>query len=320
LQNLHRTLLGLSVALTLLSGRTFALGAPQATLAPREIMRRTVENELRAGDGHERFMFRSRKRTASGSQTKIFVQTQEATAGMLVAINDQPLTPEQRQGEEGRLRNLIRNPSELKRKQKQERDDADRIRRIMRALPDAFEYEADGVETGTPGVGKEGDELIRLKFTPNSNYKPPSRVEQVLQGMQGVVLVDARQHRIARIDGTLFRDVSFGWGILGHLDKGGHFQVDQANVVDGAWEITHMRLNFTGKVLLLKTIVLKAEEEFSNFQRVPDTLSFADGVSLLMKQSGVSESRNGHDYSSTVTCSAMHMHSAIATQRPTLAA
>ena len=293
MQNLHRTLLGLSVALTLLSGRTFALGAPQATLAPREIVRRTVENELRAGDGHERFMFRSRKRTPSGSQTKIFVQTQEATAGMLVAINDQPLTPEQRQGEEGRLRNLIQNPSELKRKQKQERDDADRIRRIMRALPDAFEYEADGVEEGTSGVGKEGDELIRLKFTPNSNYKPPSRVEQVLEGMEGVVLIDARQHRIARIDGTLFRDVSFGWGILGHLNKGGHFQVDQANVVDGAWEITHMRLNFTGKVLLFKSIVLKAEEEFSNFQRVPDTLSFADGVSLLMKQSAVSESRNG---------------------------
>jgi hypothetical protein len=293
LQNLHRTLLSLSFALTLLSGRTFALGAPQATLAPKEIVRQTLENELRAGDAHERFMFRSHKRTAAGSQTKIFVQTQDATAGMLIAINDQPLTPEQRQGEQGRLQNLIRNPSELKRKQKQERDDADRIRRIMRALPDAFQYEADGIEKGAPGVGKEGDELIRLKFRPNPDYNPPSRVEQVLEGMRGVVLIDARQHRIARIDGTLFRDVSFGWGILGHLDKGGHFQVDQANVVDSAWDITHMWLNFTGKVLLFKSIAIKTEEEFSNFQRVPDSLSFAEGVSLLMKQSGVTESRNG---------------------------
>jgi len=239
-------------------------------------------------------MFRSRKQTAGNSQTKLMVQTRDATAGMLIAINDKPLTPEQRQGEEGRLEYLVQNPAELKRKQKQEAENADRVRRIVRALPDAFIYELDGTENGVRGIGREGDRLIRLKFGPNPHYDPPSRVEQVLVGMQGILFIDEKRHRIARMDGTLFKDVSFGWGILGHLDKGGRFQVEQGNVADDGWEVTRMSLNFTGKVLLFKSIAIKSEEQFSDFRRVPTNLSFAEGVALLKKQqSGENASTSG---------------------------
>jgi hypothetical protein len=278
----------------LVSGSDREGSAQEPKFEPKQIVRQTVEREIAASSTSLTFMFRSRKQTAGGSQTKLLVQTHDAIAGMLIAINDQPLTPEQRQVEEGRLQHLIHNPAELKRKQKQEADDANRVQRIMRALPDAFLYEFDGTENGRTGVGKEGDELIRLKFRPNPNYDPPSRVEQVLIGMQGVLLIDTKRHRIARIDGTLFRDVSFGWGILGHLDKGGHFEVEQGNVADDGWEITQMRLNFTGKVLLIKSIAIKAEEQFSDFRRVPTSLSFAEGVALLKKQqSAGNESRSG---------------------------
>ena len=40
-------------------------------------------------------------------------------------------------------------------------------------------------------MGKPGDRLLRLKFRPNPSYDPPTHVEQVLVGMQGVVLIDA---------------------------------------------------------------------------------------------------------------------------------
>jgi hypothetical protein len=294
LRNLHRATLSLLFLMILVSGSDGKGSAQEPKSEPKEIVRQTVESEIAASSTSLTFMFRSRKQTAGGSQTKLLVQTHDAIAGMLIAINDQPLTPEQRQVEEGRLQHLIHNPAELKRKQKQEADNADRVQRIVRALPDAFLYEFDGTENGRTGVGKEGDELIRLKFRPNPNYDPPSRVEQVLIGMQGVLLIDAKRRRIARIDGTLFRDVSFGWGILGHLDKGGHFEVEQGNVADDGWEITQMRLNFTGKVLLIKSIAIKAEEQFSDFRRVPTSLSFAEGVALLKKQqSAGNESRSG---------------------------
>ena len=263
-------------------------------ISPVELVRKTVNNELKADKESGHFMFRSRKQTSSGSQTKLFVQTRDATAAMLIAINDQPLTPQQRQGEEGRLQYLMKNPDELKRKRKQERDDDERTSRIMRALPDAFLFEYEGTEKGSPTVGAEGAELVRLKFQPNPNYDPPSRVEQVLTGMQGIVLIDAKDNRIARMDGTLFRDVGFGWGILGHLDKGGHFLVQQAKIGDDTWAITSMQLNFTGKAFFFKNIAFKHEEVFSNFRKVPSNLSFAEGVALLHKQGPVGgENQNG---------------------------
>jgi hypothetical protein len=126
--------------------------------------------------------------------------------------------------------------------------------------------------------------LLRLKFQPNPHYDPPTHVEQVLIGMQGVILVDPQEHHIARIDGTLFKEVGFGWGILGHLDRGGHFQVDQADVGNNNWTIARMDLAFTGKVLLFKNIDIKSTEIFSDFHTVPADLTFAQGIDLVKKQ------------------------------------
>jgi len=99
--------------------------------------------------------------------------------------------------------------------------------------------------------------------------------------MQGYLLVDAQAKRLAEIDGMLFKDVEFGWGILGHLDKGGHFLVCQADVGEGAWDITQMKLQITGKILLFKSISLMSEDVLSDFRRVPESLTFAQAVQLL---------------------------------------
>lgn len=280
----------------------FALTCTSASAAeappgvqPVELIRRAVENEIKSNDEPAKYMFRQRKETPEGSQTRLLVETREAMAGMVIAYNDRPLNPEQRQGEYGRIQRFIDNPAELDRKRQKEKEDSDRVQSILKALPDAFLYEYDGTETSRPGVGKPGDELLRLKFRPNPKYDPPTRVEQVLTGMEGVVLVDAQKLHIARIDGTLFKDVAFGWGILGHLDRGGHFQVDQTDVDANHWSISRMVLAFTGKILMLKNLNIKSTAIYSDFQSVPANLSFAQGVDLLKKQLamvGESQARN----------------------------
>ena len=154
----------------------------------------------------------------------------------------------------------------------------------MRALPDAFLFEYAGEEPGSEGIGRTGHILVKLKFRPNPRYQPPSRVEEVLTGMQGYVLVDAVHYRIASIDGTLFKEVGFGWGILGHLDRGGRFVVQQQEVGDNLWEISSMTLRFTGKILLVKNLSIISTEIFSGFRRVPADLTFAQAVELLKKE------------------------------------
>src|ERR1700726_1944028 len=202
---------------------------------------------------------------------------------MLIASNDRPLTAEKQQGETNRLAALANHPEQIRKKGAREKEDEERSLRIVKALPDAFCYEYAGTQNSAPGLGKEGDQLVKLKFRPNPAYSPPSHVEQVLKGMEGELLIDAKIHRLARIDGTLFQEVAFGWGILGHLNKGGHFRVQQADLGlgDGAWGITEMKLNMTGKILMFKGLNIVSEEVLSDFQRMPEKLTFAQGVDIL---------------------------------------
>jgi len=265
-------------AVTNLSSQTPAAPA----MPPRELVRAAVANEVAAANSTAiKHLFRSRKQTPKGSQTRLYVETDDAIAGVLIAVNDEPLTPAQQQGEASHLAWLMNNSDQLRKKKTREKEDADRTLQIVKALPDAFHYEYAGTQPSAEGLGKAGDELVRLKFTPDPSYSPPTRVEQALAGMQGYLLVDPSSRRLALIDATLFKDVTFGWGILGRLDKGGHFRVRQAEVSPGAWDITEMDLNITGKILLFKSLSMVSDEVFSDFQRVPDMLTFAQGVQLL---------------------------------------
>jgi len=275
-----RTAFALSVFLLTSVLLTFAEETPMPVI---ELVRQTVENEITSNNGNAKFMFLDRKKTPRGSQVKLILETTQGTAGLLVAVNDKPLTPEERQAEEARLEELAANPIELRKKQKAEHDDSERTNRIMKALPDAFIYQPDGTETGTQGVGNPGDELVRLRFRPNPNYSPPTHTEQVLTGMSGYILIDANRKRIAKIDGRLFKEVAFGWGILGHLDRGGRFVVQQGAVESNDWEITRMDLAFTGKILVFRKILIKSDECFSDFHPAPSNLTFAQGVELLKK-------------------------------------
>jgi hypothetical protein len=280
---LRKALPILLVALAL-SLETLGAADGPPTVTPSELVRRAVQNEIKNNNQGPKYMCRQRKETLTGSQIKLMVETRDAMVGMVVANNDQPLNQEQRRAEYGRIERFLQQPSELEKKRAQEKENADRVNAILKALPDAFVYEYDGTEAGRPGVGRPGEQLVRLKFRPNPRYDPPTHVEQVLVGMQGVVLVDPQDQHIARIDGTLFKDVGFGWGILGHLDRGGHFQVDQSEVGNNNWTIARMDLAFTGKMLLFKSLNIKSTEIYSDFHPVPADLTFAQGIDLLKKQ------------------------------------
>jgi hypothetical protein len=268
-----------------------AWAAQKPSISPNELVRQTVQNEIRASEADPApHMFISHRDSAHGSQTKLYCETKDAMAGMAIANDGKPLTPAQREAEEARLENLINDPAELRKKRQREKEEAEHVTHIVRAMPDAFIYEYDGTEPATDALGKKGDELIRLKFRPNPQYEPPTHTEQVLVGMQGTMLVDANRYRIARIDGTLYKEVAFGWGILGHLDKGGHFLVEQGDVGDGTWDVLKMSLAFTGKILLFKRLDIKSTEVLKDFRPVPRNLTFAQGVELLKKQeNGVAE-------------------------------
>ena len=82
------------------------------------------------------------------------------------------------------------------------------------------------------------------------------------------------------------------------MDRGGRFQVEQADITEDNWAITRMELAMTGKVLLFKSLNIKSTEVFSDFHPVPANLTFTQGVQLLKQQKATvteNQAENGRD-------------------------
>lgn len=256
--------------------------------SPKDLVRRVVANELKDDPGH--FMYRDTRERENGTlETKQMIETRDGVVGRLILINGKPLTPAQRDKENKRLNRLLSDPAAMASKRKEQQEDTARVRRMVGALPDAFTYAYDGTEAGPHG------ELVVLKFAPNPNYDPPGREQQVYTGMQGTMLIDATAERIVKIDGILFRDVSFGWGILGKLDRGGRFIVEQADVGGGHWEPTRMVLDFTGHLLIFKSLKIRSTDITGDYHLVPDDLTVAQGLEMLRKIDGVVAENQGQN-------------------------
>ena len=265
-------------SLPLISPAIFAQGLSLPP-SPADLVQQTVTRELAAANAGGHYMYRLRKETGRrGSETRDIIETQDWLIGRIVLRDGHPLSSEQRQEEDERLQRLIRNRRDLEEFQRDQHHDESRVRNMMRALPDAFLYKYEG----TP-QNDSRRALVRLAFRPNPNFKPSSRELQVLQGMEGTMLIDSDVERLVRVDAKLVRDVDFGWGILGRLYRGGSFLLQQHEVGSGRWAITELALHFTGKVLLFKTININSVSTASDFRRMPDNLTLQQGLELLLE-------------------------------------
>jgi hypothetical protein len=261
-------------------------GAPVVTPFPavpaQEFVSRTIQNELQAAKSDDtHYMYKDKRQTPDGSRTKLLIETPQGVVAYLIAVNDRPLTSEQQAQENQRIQTLLSNVSLQLRKKKEQQADADRVLKMFRELPRAFNYEYQGVVPG-----RNGHDSVELKFWPNPNYDPPSHEAAVFRAMNGTMVIDRQAERLVKIQAQLFKDVNFGWGILGHLNQGGHFLVEQTDIGGGRWEATYMDIQFTGKALLFKSINLRQLEWTSDFVRVPDNLTLSQAVEMLRKQGG----------------------------------
>jgi hypothetical protein len=244
---------------------------------PNDLVRKAIQNELKTPsiDAAEFHSWKMRQVKPNRISVRQFVETPDGLIARLISLNDKPLSGEEREKEEARINRLL-DPKQMQQKRKQQNEDESRTKRMVAALPDAFIYQYTGTEE------KNGHTLVNLKFTPNPKFSPPTREALVYQGMEGTMIVDSTAMRMTKIDGTMFRDVSIGWGIIGHLDKGGQFIVEQAEVDKGDWEITKMRLNFTGKALIFKSIRIDETDVSTDFQKVPK-MTVAQALDYLKK-------------------------------------
>jgi hypothetical protein len=233
-----------------------------------EVLSHEVESQLQ---DHALWTYLERKRVDGVWKLFHVYQTQEGEIDRLVAVNGQPLTPAQVEVEDQRIQRLVARPLQVQQRQKKAHDDGVQAQNLLRMFPSAFRFQYDGAQGS----------LVRLRFTPNPQFQPADHTTQVFHHMEGTMLLDPEQKRLAAINGRLTSEVKFFAGLLGHLDKGGTFAVTQQEVGPHLWEVTNMHVHMRGKVLFFKTIDAEEDETYSDFQPVPNDTTLHQAAELL---------------------------------------
>src|SRR4029077_8619684 len=224
---------------------------------------------------HTHWRYRIHREDDKGAQDRDVIDTKDGQLARTLLINGQPLTPEQRAADEALMKKLVQDPGERAKRAKRAKDDEEKGTQMLKAIPDAFIFKYEGAENGQ----------VRLSFFPNPHYNAPSRELQVFRSLSGTMWIDREGRRLARLDGTLFEDVTFGWGLLGRLNKGGTFSVTQSRVGDDHWEIVSLDVRMSGRAVIFKSINVKQKQRLTDFRRVSDNLTISEAYRLLQKDS-----------------------------------
>lgn len=256
---------------------------PQLPQDPGIYVRASIKHELACQDNdHSHWRYRFHREDEKYNYDRDVIDARDGEIARTILLNGLPLNADDRQRDEDRMKKLVDDPETRAKRDKRMKDDDAKARQMLQAIPDAFIFKYDGEENG----------MVRLTFTPNPHYVPPTRELQVFRAMTGKVWISRSPNRLAGIEGTLFEDVTFGWGLLGRLNKGGTFKVKQRDVGEGHWVVTSLDVNMVGRALLFKTINARQKEYRTDFHRLPDSITMAEAYQLLEKSDNSSVSAN----------------------------
>jgi hypothetical protein len=252
-----------------------ATAQPAPTLATTEqldLIARATEHELQALESPVPFRYEERLEWPWGTETRSVIETSQGRADRIVQFADEPLSSEQQAKQERRLKKLLSDHDAVKNELQEQKAETQRRIRMVKAFPKAFFFDFAGREGG----------LLRFEFRPNPEFSPKDRETQMYRGMEGKVWVETVHERIVQIQGKLVKDVSFGWGIVGRLNKGGIYEISQTQLSPGVWRITALNVDVKGRMFLLNSFRFMRRESNSHFRAVSASLSYPAAVQTLL--------------------------------------
>ncbi len=238
----------------------------------RAFVRAVVANELAAdANDHSLWMYRDDNKVPGMHTVKLVIETSEGDLSRTLERDGHPLTPQAQQEDEQKMDAFVHD-ADLRQKQKRRHEqDSEKANSLTKLLPDAFLWT----------FAKEDSDETTLHFEPDPHFRPPTREARVFAAMAGVMVVNTRQKRIQELKGMLTRDVNFGYGLLGKLQKGGTFEIERQQIAPGVWNITATHIHIQGHALIFKSIGEQQDEVTSHYHPTPQHLSLAAAAQML---------------------------------------
>jgi len=265
--------LGCFIVVSLVSAGLFA-HAQQPKQDPRAqaIVRTAVQTELDADrNDHSRWRYRSTVRKPEGTFVYVVVETDRGSVKKKIQQDGHPLDSAGLNEEMQRIEAFVRDPSQQARQRKDSEQDDKRAENMLRLLPDAFLW----------SIRNDGADSVTLAFTPDPNFGASSMETRVFAAMAGEIVVSKPGSRIQTIKGRLIREVKFGYGLFGHLDEGGTFNVERRQLAPNIWQITESHIHIIGKALLFKNIGEQEDEVKTDFRPTPPATTLEQAAGLL---------------------------------------
>lgn len=215
-----------------------------------------------------------------GNMTRDMIESKDGTVARLILRNDRPLTDDEDMGERQRLNDMIAHPSDFARHIRNDASSRKIADQLIRLMPDAMIYT---YTPGQPQTGKNPGGLeVVLDYKPNPNFKPSSITAEALTGLEGRIWIDAKTRYVVRMEGTIFRGINFGWGMVAHIYPGGKLVLEQTDAGGGRWIFTHFTEELTVRALMVKTMNVRETVDVSSFQALPGPISYQDAIQILL--------------------------------------
>lgn len=237
----------------------------------QQLVREVVYNELQDHDTHGYWRYWVEQHDQNATRLIDQVETADGPIARLVEANGRPLDMQSRQEEQARLQKLVNSPSDRASHRRAYSEDEKRIGTTFALLPDAFLFDSLG----------EDDGCRHLRFRPNPGFQPHTIQSRIFHAMSGELWLDTRVKRLIRLEGKLDADLDFGFGLLGHVDKGSWFQMQRVQVSATEWKTEQLEIHISGRALLFNTIARDTSELRGGFSSVPSGLDLADGMRIL---------------------------------------
>jgi hypothetical protein len=255
-------------------------GPSLPSISPQALVAEAAANELVALH-HKGSYLRYRMETVNerGDQVRDVIESKDGTVARLILKDGKPLTPEQDKAERQRLNDMLASPAAYAKHVKNGESEKSMADKLIPLMADAM------TNTYTPGQAQSGrnggaPEIV-LDYKPNPKFVPPSTQAQALTGLQGRVWIDAKTHYVVRMEGTIFRPVNFGWGMLAHIYPGGKVEMDQTNVGGNRWIFTDFSMQLSVRALMVKKLDIRSSAKTSNYQTL-GPMSYQDAIRLLL--------------------------------------
>jgi hypothetical protein len=230
----------------------------------RDLVRDVMYNELHDREHDSHWEYRDDSMTPAQHIVREQIETDQGPIFRVLERGGVSLSAEQRQREEQRLKTYLNSPGQIERVQHDHREDEARLATVMTMLPTAFLFAYDGPATG---------DSVRISFRPDPSFVPSSYEARIVHALAGTLTVNERLKRMIDMDGTLIERVDFGYGLLGHVEKNGTFEIRRTQVSDEHWKTSLVEVHIEGKVLLFKSISKDQREARTDFKPVARDIS-----------------------------------------------